>query len=133
VVYCSFCAKSRKQVKKFIAGLGVCICDECVGLCVDILKQQSIEPEAPELSLRDPEIAKMIAELQANHGSTRFRRLFERIRERSEALLVVPELSSEATNLADAIKLDAATGAALTRHQEERVAALQAARQGGRD
>ena len=35
---CSFCGKSQKQVKRLIAGPGVCICDECVRLCDDILE-----------------------------------------------------------------------------------------------
>jgi len=41
---CSFCGKSQKQVKKLIAGPGVYICNECVGLCDDILAG---EPEKP--------------------------------------------------------------------------------------
>ncbi len=130
LVKCSFCGKSNSQVEKLIAGPDVYICDECVGLCLDILKEESIEPKVPEPSwLRDPELAMKIAELAAHHRSTRFRDLFERIRERSDELLVVPELSSEATNLAEAMKLDAAIGAALARHQEELVAEIKAARQ----
>ena len=34
---CSFCGKSQEQVSRLIAGPGVCICDECVGLCISIL------------------------------------------------------------------------------------------------
>ncbi len=37
LVRCSFCAKGPEQVKKMIAGPSVFICDECVGLCNDIL------------------------------------------------------------------------------------------------
>jgi len=37
LVRCSFCAKGPEQVKKMIAGPSVHICDECVGLCNDIL------------------------------------------------------------------------------------------------
>jgi tetratricopeptide (TPR) repeat protein len=36
---CSFCAKSRREVKKLIAGPGVMICDECIGLCNDIIAE----------------------------------------------------------------------------------------------
>ena len=36
---CSFCQKSRLDVSKLIAGPGVFICDECVGLCVEILAE----------------------------------------------------------------------------------------------
>ncbi|MEO7589362.1 MAG: ATP-dependent Clp protease ATP-binding subunit ClpX [Arachnia sp.] len=42
---CNFCGKSQKQVKKLIAGPGVYICDECIGLCNEI-----IEEEFPETS-----------------------------------------------------------------------------------
>jgi ATP-dependent Clp protease ATP-binding subunit ClpX len=34
---CSFCAKSQEQVRKIIAGPNAFICDECVGLCNEIL------------------------------------------------------------------------------------------------
>ena len=37
---CSFCGKSQKQVKKLIAGPGVYICDECIGLCNDIIAEE---------------------------------------------------------------------------------------------
>jgi ATP-dependent Clp protease ATP-binding subunit ClpX len=37
---CSFCGKRKDQVEKLIAGPGVCICDECVGLCKDILEKE---------------------------------------------------------------------------------------------
>ena len=38
---CSFCTKRQDQVKKLIAGTNVYICDECVDLCYDILKEES--------------------------------------------------------------------------------------------
>jgi hypothetical protein len=34
---CSFCGKSEKEVKKLISQCHTCICDECVGLCSDII------------------------------------------------------------------------------------------------
>ena len=37
---CSFCGKSQKEAKKLIAGPGVCICDECVSLCYDVVKHE---------------------------------------------------------------------------------------------
>ena len=37
---CSFCGKSEKEVKRLIAGPGVFICDECVGLCDALLGHQ---------------------------------------------------------------------------------------------
>ena len=36
---CSFCGKGKDEVKKLIAGPTVFICNECVGLCLDIVKQ----------------------------------------------------------------------------------------------
>ena len=40
-LYCSFCGKSQHEVKKLIAGPTVFICDECVELCMDIIKEES--------------------------------------------------------------------------------------------
>ena len=37
---CSFCGKSQKEVKKLIAGPTVYICDECLGLCNDIIAEE---------------------------------------------------------------------------------------------
>ncbi len=37
---CSFCGKSQRDVKKLIAGPTVYICDECIGLCNDILVEE---------------------------------------------------------------------------------------------
>jgi hypothetical protein len=41
---CSFCAKPSADVEKVIAGPGVYICNECVGLCNDILRSEQQEP-----------------------------------------------------------------------------------------
>ena len=40
-LYCSFCGKSQHEVKKLIAGPTVFICDECVELCMDIIKEEA--------------------------------------------------------------------------------------------
>lgn len=40
---CSFCTRSQEQVAKLVAGPGVYICDECVHMCNDILKQSAIK------------------------------------------------------------------------------------------
>jgi ATP-dependent Clp protease ATP-binding subunit ClpX len=40
-LYCSFCGKSQHEVKKLIAGPTVFICDECVELCNDIIREES--------------------------------------------------------------------------------------------
>jgi ATP-dependent Clp protease ATP-binding subunit ClpX len=45
VLYCSFCGKSQHEVKKLIAGPSVFICDECIELCNDIVRDE-VPPEA---------------------------------------------------------------------------------------
>ena len=40
LLYCSFCGKSQHEVKKLIAGPSVFICDECVELCNDIIREE---------------------------------------------------------------------------------------------
>ena len=39
LLYCSFCGKSQHEVRKLIAGPSVFICDECVDLCIDIIRE----------------------------------------------------------------------------------------------
>lgn len=45
LLYCSFCGKSQHEVKKLIAGPSVFICDECVDLCNDIIREEIQETE----------------------------------------------------------------------------------------
>ena len=40
LLYCSFCGKSQPEVRKLIAGPSVFICDECVDLCNDIIREE---------------------------------------------------------------------------------------------
>jgi ATP-dependent Clp protease ATP-binding subunit ClpX len=53
VLYCSFCGKSQHEVKKLIAGPSVFVCDECVELCNDIIREEiqetHEESETPQL------------------------------------------------------------------------------------
>lgn len=53
---CNFCGKSQKQVRKLIAGPGVYICDECIGLCNEIIEEELSEssPEQAEIELPKP-------------------------------------------------------------------------------
>ncbi len=46
LLYCSFCGKSQHEVRKLIAGPSVFICDECIELCNDIIREES-HAEAP--------------------------------------------------------------------------------------
>ena len=47
LLYCSFCGKSQHEVRKLIAGPSVFICDECIELCNDIIRDEAqAEPAA---------------------------------------------------------------------------------------
>ena len=54
LLYCSFCGKSQNEVRKLIAGPSVFICDECVDLCNDIIREEIQETAAPESSDKLP-------------------------------------------------------------------------------
>ena len=62
---CSFCGKSQKEVKKLIAGPTVYICDECIGLCNDIIAEEDEREEAlggPSSIPKPQEIRKVLDE-----------------------------------------------------------------------
>ncbi|MDP1939555.1 MAG: ClpX C4-type zinc finger protein, partial [Gallionella sp.] len=40
LLYCSFCGKSQHEVRKLIAGPSVFVCDECITLCNDIMREE---------------------------------------------------------------------------------------------
>ena len=46
LLYCSFCGKSQHEVRKLIAGPSVFICDECIELCNDIIRDETAIPDA---------------------------------------------------------------------------------------
>src|SRR5512135_3331145 len=46
LLYCSFCGKSQHEVRKLIAGPSVFICDECIELCNDIIREEGSSTEA---------------------------------------------------------------------------------------
>ena len=52
-LYCSFCGKSQHEVKKLIAGPSVFICDECIDLCNDIIREEVPADAAPVRSKGD--------------------------------------------------------------------------------
>jgi ClpX C4-type zinc finger/Glyoxalase superfamily protein len=54
-LYCSFCAKSQHEVQKLVAGPSVYICDECVELCVDIV--------------RDGDLWRVLSRLRSSEGN----------------------------------------------------------------
>ena len=54
LLYCSFCGKNQNEVRKLIAGPSVYICDECVDLCNDIIREEVLEADAePTLTESD--------------------------------------------------------------------------------
>ncbi|MDI3491522.1 MAG: ATP-dependent Clp protease ATP-binding subunit ClpX, partial [Thauera sp.] len=48
LLYCSFCGKSQHEVRKLIAGPSVFICDECIELCNDIIRDEIVGAADPE-------------------------------------------------------------------------------------
>ena len=64
LLYCSFCGKSQHEVKKLIAGPSVFICDECIELCNDIVRDELSATETDgKLAKSDLPTPKEIAEL----------------------------------------------------------------------
>ncbi|HUR48960.1 MAG TPA: ClpX C4-type zinc finger protein, partial [Acidimicrobiales bacterium] len=63
---CSFCGKSQKQVKKLIAGpAAVCICNECVDLCIAIISEDGDE----EINRSEDQLAAVWAAMLKNRAS----------------------------------------------------------------
>ncbi|MCZ7564434.1 MAG: ATP-dependent Clp protease ATP-binding subunit ClpX [Burkholderiales bacterium] len=53
LLYCSFCGKSQHEVRKLIAGPSVFICDECIELCNDIIREESAGDKSGKASKSD--------------------------------------------------------------------------------
>src|SRR5260370_12383331 len=58
-LHCSFCSKSQHDVRKLIAGPGVYICDKCVEVCLDVIREEGkfdkvFAPLNPDEGRRDP-------------------------------------------------------------------------------
>ena len=72
---CSFCGKTQDQVKKLIAGPDVCICDECIELCNEILDEElfNIKQEEKEAT----EEQKLIKEINTGLYVVDNKTLFE--------------------------------------------------------
>jgi hypothetical protein len=90
-VRCSFCAKPNSEVGKVIAGPGVYICDECVGLCNDILQAEQQKPSEPgrrleawEETMSDEQILELLPRIAAVGAQTEasLQRLITTLRER---------------------------------------------------
>lgn len=90
-VRCSFCGKPSSDVEKVIAGPGVYICNECIGLCNDILSAERQQPSGAETQLPaweetapDEQILELLPRVAAVGAQTeaRLQRLVAILRER---------------------------------------------------
>ena len=63
LLYCSFCGKNQNDVKKLIAGPSVFICDECIDLCNDIIRDEIQNPDFSRENRGDLPTPKEICEL----------------------------------------------------------------------
>ena len=54
LLYCSFCGKSQHEVRKLIAGPSVFVCDECVDLCNDIIREEIQDKESEKTTRKLP-------------------------------------------------------------------------------
>src|SRR5438045_3916744 len=63
LLYCSFCGKSQHEVRKLIAGPSVFICDECIELCNDIIREESAADKGGKPSKNDLPTPKEICEI----------------------------------------------------------------------
>jgi ATP-dependent Clp protease ATP-binding subunit ClpX len=60
-LFCSFCGKSQREVKKLIAGPAVYICDECIKLCSEIIEEETAKiPDKPQTLLPPKEIKELL-------------------------------------------------------------------------
>ena len=63
---CSFCGKSHAEVKKLIAGPGVYICDNCIGVCKSILDKEAQQEVDNQPPLTVPRPADIMAALDVH-------------------------------------------------------------------
>jgi len=73
VARCSFCGKPNTEVQRLVAGPGVYICNECVGLCSDILAQHADREPAPRIhpwgAMSDDELLGHIPRIAATEAA----------------------------------------------------------------
>ena len=98
-VNCSFCNKDNGQVKKLIAGPGVYICDECIGLCNTILEDEAKDSgqNAPAPSLDEAPVDQllMILGAMARTASSMEERLGEWTRKLAQRGVAISVLAAE--------------------------------------
>lgn len=113
--YCSFCGKSEHEVRKLIAGPTVFICDECVELCVDIIRTADKSPvttEASESLVTPQQIRKVLDDYVI--GQTRAKKVLSVAVHNHYKRIAVMEKSSEIEIAKSNILLVGPTGSGKT-------------------
>ncbi|RLC07650.1 MAG: ATP-dependent Clp protease ATP-binding subunit ClpX, partial [Deltaproteobacteria bacterium] len=71
-LFCSFCGKNQKEVKKLIAGPAVYICDECIQLCSEIIEEESEkDSRETEVTFAPKEIKTMLDDYVIEQGAAK--------------------------------------------------------------
>jgi hypothetical protein len=100
-LYCSFCGKSQHEVAKLIAGPSVFICDECTGLCDDIVSEQALETyiQAEQALAAKTTEELVVIKAKARSSAARARQLLNAIRAAaSDAGPSAPDAELERSN-----------------------------------
>ena len=63
LLYCSFCGKSQHEVRKLIAGPSVFVCDECVELCNDIIREEAQGDQSTKAGASDLPVPQEICQM----------------------------------------------------------------------
>ena len=76
-LYCTFCGKSQSEVRKLVAGPSVYICDECIELCNDILREELATDQQEQLDRGDLPIPQEISKILDQYviGQTQAKRI----------------------------------------------------------
>jgi ribosomal protein L37AE/L43A len=83
-VRCSFCGKQPSDVRRIVAGPGIYICDQCVYLCEEILKEEQI----PNDKSRSERLSALQAEIHHLNGLLRLEsQLVKDLRQENEKLM----------------------------------------------
>ena len=116
LLHCSFCGKSQREVRKLIAGPTVYICEECIGLCNDIIAEEidrdtkrdegslGPEPTPPPPKMPDRGRLRQIAHDLSGAADT-LRRIW--IIEESESATIIHAMADRIASLAKALRAEA--------------------------
>ena len=125
-ITCSFCGKNRTEVRKIILGPGVTICNECMGICNEILAEEK-EEEIKALQVKE-KVVKTQFDQPASHELIQFTKLFALLAEAHvplitslEILLVdknLGEMSKTVLSMADALSKGKDITEALSMHPD---------------